>query len=169
MSTTAVSDRARPAALAASLFLVGLVTGIFVSTELGQVRVQNTLDARDFTLVKSRFEIALGTVMPPAVVIAGISLVATLLTTWRVRRSFVLCAAALVLWIGVVVTTLVFNAPVNALAVNWDPAQPPPDWAALRDQWNTGQRIRTVCALAAFAGLAAAATSPWPDRVHAVT
>ena len=50
-------------AMFASLVLVGLVAGMFLATQLGQVRVQNTLGARDFTLVKHGFEVAVGRVM----------------------------------------------------------------------------------------------------------
>jgi hypothetical protein len=42
-----------------------------------------------------------------------------------------------------VTATLVFCAPVNALAAAWDPASPPSDWQALREQWHLGQTIRT--------------------------
>ena len=68
-------DRATPVAMFVSLVVVGLVAGIFLATQLGQLRVQNTLDARDFTLVKHGFEVALGKVMPVLVIVAGVSIV----------------------------------------------------------------------------------------------
>jgi uncharacterized membrane protein len=52
-----------PFALFVSLMLVGLVAGILLATQLGQVRVQRRLGARDFTLVKHEFEVALGRVV----------------------------------------------------------------------------------------------------------
>ena len=108
-----------------SLVIVGVVAGMFVATQVGQLRVQDTLDARDFVLVKHGFEVA------------G-------------------------LWIGVIVVTLVLNAPVNAEAVNWDPAAPPVDWEAQRDRWHLGQSVRTPMAVASFVCLGLA--SQW-DRL----
>ena len=67
-------ERAIPAAMFVSLVVVGLVAGIFLATQLGQLRVQNTLDARDFTLVKHGFEVAVGKVMPVLVIAAGVSI-----------------------------------------------------------------------------------------------
>ena len=55
-----------PFLMFASLMLVGLVAGILLATQLGQVRVQKRLGARDFTLVKHGFEIALACVFPGA-------------------------------------------------------------------------------------------------------
>jgi hypothetical protein len=63
-------EGAIPYPMFASLMLVGLVAGILLATQLGQVRVQRRLGARDFTLVKHEFEFALGRVMP-VLVIAG--------------------------------------------------------------------------------------------------
>ncbi|TYL53420.1 hypothetical protein [Agromyces mariniharenae] len=64
-------DVAIPLTMLASLVLVGLAAGILLGTQLGQVRVQRRLDARDFTLVKHEFELALGRVMPVLVIAAG--------------------------------------------------------------------------------------------------
>lgn len=155
-------ERAIPAALFVSLIVVGLVAGIFLATQLGQVQVQNTLDARDFTLVKHGFEVALGKVMPVLVIAAGVSIVPLvfLLRSWGPAR-FVAVVIALVLWAGVIIATLVFNAPVNALAVEWNPEAPPGNWEELRDQWDRGQTIRTPLAIAAFAAIAFAAV--WPS------
>lgn len=151
-------DRAIPAAMFLSLILLGLVSGIFLATQLGQVRVQNTLDARDFTLVKHGFEVALGKVMPVLVIVAGLSIVPPVfLLRSQGLVQFIAAGLALLLWAGVIVVTLIYNAPVNALAVQWDPAAPPADWQQLRDQWHRGQTIRTPLAVAAFGAIALAA------------
>jgi uncharacterized membrane protein len=155
-------ERAVSAALFVSLIVVGLVAGIFLATQLGQVQVQNTLGARDFTLVKHGFEVALGKVMPVLVIAAGVSIVPLvfLLRSWGPAR-FIAVVIALVLWAGVIIATLVLNAPVNALAVEWNPEAPPANWEELRDQWDRGQMIRTPLAIAAFAAIAFAAV--WPS------
>jgi uncharacterized membrane protein len=155
-------ERVIPAAMFVSLIVVGLVAGIFLATQLGQLRVQNTLDARDFTLVKHGFEVALGKVMPILVIAAGVSIVPLvfLLRSWGPAR-FIAVVIALILWAGVVIATLVYNAPVNALAVEWNPGAPPANWEVLRDKWHRGQTIRTPLAIAAFAAIAFAAV--WPS------
>jgi uncharacterized membrane protein len=156
-----VRDWLTPAATFVSLLLVGLVAGIFLATQLGQVRVQNTLGARDFTLVKHSFEVALGGVMPVLVIAAGISIGPLVGMHWSagaLRLTLVL--VALLLWVGVVVVTLIYNAPVNSLAAQWDPSAPPANWEALRDRWHLGQAIRTALAIASFAAVAMIAVLP---------
>ena len=100
-------ERVIPAAMFVSLIVVGLVAGIFLATQLGQLRVQNTLDARDFTLVKHSFEVALGKVMPVLVIAAGVSIVPLvfLLRSWG-PAPFIAVVIALVLWAGVITATL---------------------------------------------------------------
>jgi len=158
-------DRLTPGAHLLSLILVGLVSGSFLGTQLGQVRVQNALGARDFTLVKHSFEVAVGGVMPVLVVVSGVStaLVVGLSAATRRGPVLVLSALALLLWIAVIVVTLRYNVPVNELAAGWDPASPPADWEALRDRWHFGQTVRTPLAVGSFACLAIAAV--WPRLV----
>jgi uncharacterized membrane protein len=154
-------ERAIPAAMFVSLVVVGLVAGIFLATQLGQLRVQNTLDARDFTLVKHGFEVAVGKVMPVLVIAAGVSIALLVFLLRSSGPRFIAVVLALILWAGVIIATLVYNAPVNALAVEWNPEAPPANWEELRDQWHRGQTIRTPLAIAAFAAIAFAAV--WPS------
>src|SRR5918998_5584996 len=133
----------------ASLVIVGVVAGIFVATQIGQVRVQKTLDARDFTLVKHGFEVAMGRIMPVLTIAAAVSIIPVVaLGGSRSTQGF--AVAALVLWVGVIVVTLVFNAPVNAEAARWDPASPPGDWEEKRARWHLGQTVRTPLAVVSF-------------------
>jgi uncharacterized membrane protein len=154
-------ERAIPAAMFVSLVVVGLVAGIFLATQLGQLRVQNTLDARDFTLVKHGFEVAVGKVMPVLVIAAGVSIALLVFLLRSSSPRFIAVVLALILWAGVIIATLVYNAPVNALAVEWNPEAPAANWEELRDQWHRGQTIRTPLAIAAFAAIAFAAV--WPS------
>ncbi|MFE5673446.1 anthrone oxygenase family protein [Agromyces sp. NPDC056523] len=135
-----------------SLLLVGVIAGMFVATQIGQVRVQRTLGARDFTLVKHSFEVAVGRIMPVLVIAAGVSIVPVLVLSIVTadRAALVFSALALALWAGAIVVTLMVNVPVNRLAAEWDPESPPSDWVQLRDRWHLGQTIRTPMALASF-------------------
>jgi hypothetical protein len=149
-----------PLSMFVSLMLVGLVAGILLATQLGQVGVQKRLGARDFTLVKHSFELALGRVMPVLVIAAGVSIIPLLLLlASRGAVPFIAALLAALLWAGVIVVTLILNAPVNALARHWDPETPPENWEELRDRWHLGQTIRTPLAVAAFAGIALASVT----------
>lgn len=158
-------DRLTAWAQLLSLTLVGVLAGSFVGTQLGQVRVQNALGARDFTLVKHRFEVAVGGIMPVLVIGSALSiaLVVGLVATTRRGPVLVLSVLALLLWIAVIVVTLRYNAPVNELAATWDAASPPDDWEALRDQWHFGHSVRTPLAVSSFVCLAMGAL--WPQLV----
>jgi uncharacterized membrane protein len=158
MPTSPSRYRARKISFLVSLFLTGLVAGGFLIVQLGQVAVQKTLPARDFVLVKQTFEVPLGAVMPPLMILTVLSLCPLLYLIRDVRtKTFRLAAICLVLWAAAVVTTLIFNIPVNEQTPLWDPGHPPEDWAALRDQWNTGHTIRTLLTVPAFALLLATA------------
>lgn len=154
-------------ALGVALVVDGLVAGIFLCVQLGQVRAQKAMDAREFAFVKQELERALGGVMPPLTASAVVVLLPVLALV-RPRRSgrTALVALCLVLWITAVVVTLVLNAPVNAQARDWDPQDPPADWEALRDQWHLGQSIRTVLAVAAFGVLSAVAAGRGAQEQH---
>jgi uncharacterized membrane protein len=146
-----------------SLAIVGVVAGIFVATQVGQVRVQKTLNARDFTLVKHAFEVAMGRIMPVLTIAAGLSIIPVAIAADS-QATRALAVAALALWVGVIVVTLVFNAPINAEAAKWDPASPPRDWADKRRRWHLGQTIRTPLAVGSF--LCVALATQW-DRLSA--
>ena len=158
-------DRLTAGAQLLSVVLVGVVAGSFVGTQLGQVWVQDTLGARDFTLVKHGFEVAVGGIMPVLVIGSGVSiaLVAGLEAADRRGPVLVLSAIALLLWVAVIVVTLRYNVPVNELAAGWDPASPPQYWRELRDTWPFGQTLRTPLAVGLFACLAMGAV--WPRLV----
>ncbi|MET4637203.1 DUF1772 domain-containing protein [Mycetocola sp. 2940] len=157
----AVLERATPGVLFVSLLLVGLTAGSFLATQLGQVRVQSRLDARDFVLVKRSFEEALGRMMPALTIAAGASLLLLVMTVWSTGPvRLTLASLAALCWIGAVVATLVLNAPVNALATEWSQESPPANWEALRDQWHLGQTIRTPLAVVSFALVTLTAVLP---------
>ncbi len=147
-------------ALGVAMVVDGVVAGIFLGVQLGQVRAQNAMDAREFAFVKQRLELALGGVMPPLTASAVLVLLPVLALV-RPRRSrwTALVALCVVLWTAVVLVTLVVNAPVNAQAREWDPEHPPADWRELRDRWHRGQSVRTVLATTAFALLSAVAVA----------
>jgi len=57
-----------------------------------------------------------------------------------------------------VVTTLVFNVPINSATTRWDANYPPPDWKRTRRRWEAFQALRAWLLLAAFIMLCLAVT-----------
>jgi uncharacterized membrane protein len=74
----------------------------------------------------------------------------------RRRESLAWLAIAAVYFVGVFLLTREVNIPINNALALWDPAAPPPDWAAARDRWNEANLVRGLLALTAFAGALAA-------------
>ncbi|HEY5352997.1 MAG TPA: DUF1772 domain-containing protein [Streptosporangiaceae bacterium] len=75
------------------------------------------------------------------------------------------CAAVLALlaWIAV---TLGGTVPINAAALDWNPAAPPRDWRAQVDRWERLNSVRAWLAVGAFA-LMLAATALHATALHA--
>jgi hypothetical protein len=62
------------------------------------------------------------------------------------------------MFIAALVSTLIFNVPVNLATGRWDPDNPPPDWKWTRTRWEFFQGIRSWLLLAGFVGMAAVIT-----------
>src|ERR687892_221733 len=143
--------------LFAAVLISGVIAGVFVAVQIAQVPVQRTLGARDFVLVKGRFERGYGRKMPPLVMASLIAPIPVYVTTTEVSAVTLLVAAGHLCSLVVLVVTAIYNLPVNREAVKWDPGHPPADWEAKRDRWHRGQAIRLPIGLLAFACHAAAA------------
>ena len=75
----------------------------------------------------------------------------------RTRHTLWLTLTALILLGSVLVTTIVFNLPINAEQSNWAVQAPPADWASVRDRWQIAHAVRTSAAVLAFGCLSTAA------------
>jgi uncharacterized membrane protein len=71
-------------------------------------------------------------------------------------------AATAVALLGWVAVTLGGTVPINAAALAWAPAAPPPDWRARVDRWERLNTVRAWLALAAFVLLLAAVLAAGP-------
>jgi len=49
-----------------------------------------------------------------------------------------------------VITTLVFNVPINSATARWDSDNPPPEWERARRRWEVFQALRSWLLLGAF-------------------
>jgi uncharacterized membrane protein len=141
-----------------SVAATGIVAGLFVGTELGQLKVQEGLGAQEFMFFKQRFELAVGRIMPPVLILTTLSPFPLLYLLRRgSKATLVLVALACALWVGATAVTLILNVPVNSLAARWDVENPPANWEDLRARWHLGQTIRTALTLPAFTCLLLAA------------
>jgi uncharacterized membrane protein len=69
--------------------------------------------------------------------------------------AHILAAALFVL---ALISTLIFNVPVNLATRRWDADAPPPDWQRTRNRWEFFQGVRSWLLLAGFIVVAAAIT-----------
>ncbi|MET7451667.1 anthrone oxygenase family protein [Streptomyces sp. NPDC005574] len=146
------------------LVLTGLFAGFLVTVLVFELSLRS-FDGSVYTQVRQveldRLDVLATALLLPAVPATAIQTA----TDVKARGSaFWLTAAALVLLLSVLVTTLVFNLPINADQSAWNVQTPPADWASVRDRWQTAHAVRTVAAVLAFAFLSAAAMSPAHTR-----
>ena len=67
----------------------------------------------------------------------------------RLGTRWLLIAGAL-LFISAGLITRLYNQPINAIVMTWDPSAPPPDWQRLRDDWwhwHVGRTLSIVAGL----------------------
>lgn len=67
-------------------------------------------------------------------------------------------SAAVTLVVGLV-STIVFNVPINRATGTWDAEHPPADWKTIRDRWEFFQALRSWLFLIGFLLVAATVAS----------
>lgn len=163
--TSPTTRKARAAQIAAVATSV-LSSGVFFGTVAALTRSKRGFDSRTYITVQQATVRNLRPVMGallPASVFANLAL---LVTTDRgnpwTRRGSVIGllgpSASLLL-------TAKWELPINARVMAWNPADPPTEWTAERNRWETVHLIRTATALIGLAGtLAATAISSTQPR-----
>jgi uncharacterized membrane protein len=66
--------------------------------------------------------------------------------------------AAAASFVAALVSTIVFNVPINAATGRWDAANPPPGWKETRNRWEFFQGVRSWFLLVGFVLLCLAVT-----------
>jgi uncharacterized membrane protein len=139
---------------AVARFVSRAFTGVFAGFLVAVLVLESSLRGYDgpvYTQVRhvelDRLDVLASATLLPA-------LVAVAVLVFRTRqRDRVLGLVALALLIGVLVTTLLVNLPINAAQLDWSVPTPPADWAAVRDRWQIAHALRTAAAVIAFASL----------------
>ncbi len=94
------------------------------------------------------------------------ALTATAILTISSRTRVVPVMIALACLLGLIVTTFAVNVPINGQIINdWPITGPPPDWADIRDRWNTWHGVRTALSII-VAGCLATATQKSRSPLH---
>jgi uncharacterized membrane protein len=58
--------------------------------------------------------------------------------------------AAAFVFLAALISTLIFNVPINLATGRWDPQNPPPDWKQTRNRWEFFQGVRSWLLLIGF-------------------
>jgi uncharacterized membrane protein len=56
------------------------------------------------------------------------------------------------------ISTIIFNVPINLATGRWDPMNPPSDWKQVRTRWEFFQGVRSWLLLIGFVLLSLALT-----------
>ncbi|MGW7387106.1 anthrone oxygenase family protein [Streptomyces sp. NPDC054794] len=141
------------------LVCTGLFTGFLVAVLVFELSLRR-FDASVYTQVRQvellRLDDLASATLLPALLLTAVLAV----TAVKARdRVFWLTLAAFALLLSVLVTTVVFNLPINSHQMHWNVQAPPTDWACVRDRWQIAHAVRTAAAVVAFGLLSAAAMS----------
>ena len=64
--------------------------------------------------------------------------------------SQIVCWASVVSLVAALVSTIIFNVPINLTTAKWDADNPPNDWKQSRDRWEFFQGLRSWLLLIGF-------------------
>lgn len=141
-----------------ALWLLGLMAGFFFAFAVDVAPAMARLDAATYITTQQHINHVVrnavfggayfGSALLPWLA-AGASL-------WAGRRRRALAWAAIALVYGVAVFWLTrsVNVPINNALATWLPQQPPADWQAVRDHWNSANAVRAWASAACFGAAA---------------
>ncbi|RBQ16120.1 DUF1772 domain-containing protein [Spongiactinospora rosea] len=137
--------------LPVALFTNGIAAGVLVGTMLGVVPFYRTLGAPEYVRAHAFSSTRYDPFQPICLVTTLIidTIVAITLDAFTAR---VLCAAAAVTTLGVILISLSRNVPMNRWIVRQDPDAMPADWdlTSFRENWARWNGMRALVALLAF-------------------
>ncbi|MDO5625075.1 MAG: DUF1772 domain-containing protein [Pseudomonadota bacterium] len=141
-----------------ALWLLGLMAGFFFAFAVDVVPAMARLDAATYITTQQHINHVVrnavfggayfGSALLPWLA-AGAAL-------WARQRGRALTWGAIALVHGAAVFWLTrsVNVPINDALATWLPQQPPTDWQAARDQWNSANAVRAWASAACFGAAA---------------
>jgi ribosomal protein S10 len=139
-----------------AIVLTSLSMGVHFGTWLTEAPLRETRSGALFTEVQQGRDRVAARIMPILGNAAILSVAACAFLVRAVPGAFALSLLALVFVAGDMAVTLGGNVPINKKVQSWNVAQPPPEWAELRDRWERLHTIRTTSIVSGFALLVAA-------------
>lgn len=113
--------------------------------------ITRRLPQREFIVVEQGLLTSFGRVMPILMPLTVIVAVTFTISVWDEGGwSRTLAAAAAISLAAAVISTVIFNVPINLETGRWDPDNPPTDWKKTRSRWEFFQAIRSWLLLAGF-------------------
>ncbi len=131
------------------------MTGFTACAEFGSYAfvhpITRRLPQREFIAVEQGLLTSFGRVMPVLMPLTLIVAVAFAIGAWD-EGGWIrgLATAAAVALAAAVISTVVFNVPINSATGKWDPDDPPADWRETRARWELFQALRSWLLLAGF-------------------
>jgi hypothetical protein len=135
-----------------AIFLQVLVVGAFWGSWIGLSRSIDTLTPATFVEVGHVMMADYGPIMSvlmPAAVLA--TLAAGILVYRRHPTAGYLTMLGFVCVLTATATTLLVNVPIDEVMAGWTVATLPPDWAQIRDRWESFHTFRTFVTLGGLA------------------
>jgi uncharacterized membrane protein len=137
-----------------------IVTGFTACAEFGSYAfvhpVIRRLPANYHIQVEQGLLKTFGRVMPVLMTLCSIIGVSYLVYVWPLGAREQLLAALSAISFGVsIVSTIIFNVPINLATGKWDAKHPPKDWEKTRNKWEFFQGVRSWLLLIGFVFLAA--------------
>ena len=139
-----------------AIVLTALTMGVHFGTWLTEAPLRETRSGPLFTEVHQGRDRVAARVMPILGNAAILSVAACVVLVRAEPGAFALSLLALVFIVGNMAITLAGNVPINKQVQSWNVAEPPPEWAELRDRWERLHTIRTIFIVSGFALLVAA-------------
>lgn len=165
----AAADRTGTWALAVTTVATGLFAGLIWTFAVAIDRAEERLDAVQYATWRQFLIVDLDRGILPVLVLTALAPVVALVALRHRRTSTAWRLAALsfaVYLVGVMAYTILLNVPINNAMLAWDAANPPADWAELRDRWDLLNTIRTFVTIAAFVGYLVALLALVRDRAR---
>ncbi len=136
-------------------FLTLVLTGFTACAEFGSYAfvhpITRRLPQREFIAVEQGLLTSFGRVMPILMPLTLTVAITFAISVWDeggpVRG---LATAAAVSLAAAVISTVIFNVPINLATGKWDPDDPPADWKTTRSRWELFQGIRSWLLLVGF-------------------
>ncbi|MGW4125680.1 anthrone oxygenase family protein [Nocardia sp. NPDC004711] len=142
-------------------FAALVITGFTSCAEFGSYAfvhpVVRRLPSTEHIQIEQGLLKTFGRVMPPLMIITTIIGVSYAVNAWHLGGAArALGVTAAVSFAVAIVSTVIFNVPINLATARWNAEEPPAHWKQTRNKWEFFQGLRSWLLLIGFILLCAA-------------